>query len=200
MQINVAQLLKEATGATRSHDVDDVLTQDEASSQDDASTHVEGQETRVEGRITLTRASRGILLKGSFTCQIQLACGRCLATFPHSAAFSVEEMFYPSLDILTGLPLQLPDEEAGTCFTIDEHHILDTSEMIRQYCLLAIPLKPLCRLDCAGLCPHCGANLNENKCQCTPHPRTALAEALKQAEALDRAQPLDRAKSRRKLG
>ncbi len=121
-------------------------------------------------------------------------------------------MFYPSIDILTGLPQGLPEEDASSSFTIDEHHILDTSEMIRQYCLLAIPMKPLCRVDCAGLCPDCGANLNENKCQCVRGHRTALAEALEQAlspdqataleqaEALDREQPLDRAKSQRKLG
>jgi uncharacterized protein len=194
MQINVAQLLKEGTGATRTHDLDEILTPD------DASTQVDIQECRVAGRVSLTRAERGILLKGSFSCQTQLTCGRCLAFFPHSAAFSVEEMFYPSIDILTGLPQALPEEDTSSNFTIDEHHILDTSEMIRQYCLLAIPLKPLCRVDCAGLCPDCGANLNENKCQCVRGHRTALAVALEQAEALDRAQPLDRAKSQRKLG
>lgn len=200
MQINVAQLLKESTGATRTYDLDETLTQGDASSQ------LDGQECRVAGRLSLTRAERGILLKGSFSCRTQLTCGRCLAFFTHSAALRVEEMFYPSIDILTGLPQGLPEEDASGSFTIDEHHLLDTSEMIRQYCLLAIPMKPLCRVDCAGLCPDCGANLNENKCQCVPGHRTALAEALEQAlsadqaTALDRAQPLDRAKSQRKLG
>jgi uncharacterized protein len=194
MQINVAQLLKEGTGATRTYDLDEILTQ------------VDGQECRVAGRVSLTRAARGILLKGSFSCQIQLTCGRCLAFFPHSAAFSVEEMFDPSIDILTGLPQALPEEDASSSFTIDEHHILDTSEMIRQYCLLAIPMKALCRVDCAGLCPDCGANLNENRCHCVRRPRTALAQALEQAEVLDRAKASggaeapDRTKSRRKQG
>ncbi len=184
MQINVAQLLKEGTGAVRSFDVDDVLTLDEVST---------GQELGVKGQVTLTRAARAILLKGTFTCQVQVACGRCLALFPHSASFNVEEMFYPSIDILTGLTLALPDEDVSTSFTIDEHHILDTSEMIRQYCLLAIPMKPLCRADCAGLCPDCGANLNENKCHCVPGQRTALAEALDRAGVLQRVKATGRA-------
>lgn len=154
-----------------------------------------GQESRVQGKVTLTRAARGILLKGSFSCQVRLACVRCLSSFPHPAEFSVEEMFYPSIDILTGLALALPDEDGSACFTIDEHHILDTSEMIRQYCLLAIPMKPLCRVDCAGLCPDCGANLNENRCHCERAPRTALAQAMEQAGALDRAEPSDQAKA-----
>ncbi len=176
MQVNVAQLLKESTGATRTYDIDGVICADE------------GQECRVEGKVILTRAARGVLAKGSFTCQRHLTCGRCLNPFAYSSAFNVEEMFYPTIDILSGLPVALPDEDVANSFTIDEHHILDTSEMIRQYSLLATPMKPLCRVDCAGLCPECGANLNENKCHCVRSPRTALAEALEEAE------------SRRKLG
>jgi DUF177 domain-containing protein len=176
MQVNVAQLLKETTGATRTHDVDGAISTDD------------GQECRVQGKVILTRAARGILAKGSFTSQRHLTCGRCLSLFPQSSVFDVEEMFYPSIDILSGLPVALPDEDAANSFTIDEHHILDMSEMIRQYNLLATPMKPLCRVDCAGLCPECGANLNENKCHCVRSPRTALAQALKEAE------------SRRKLG
>jgi uncharacterized protein len=176
MLINVAQLLKESTGATRTYDIDGSICADDA------------QESQVQGRVLLTRAARGILAKGSFTCHSHLICGRCLDSFAHSSVFNIEEMFYPSIDILSGLPVALPDEDAANSFTIDEHHILDTSEMIRQYSLLATPMKPLCRVDCAGICPECGANLNENKCHCVRSPRTALAEALEEAE------------SRRKLG
>lgn len=142
----------------------------------------------MQGKAVLTRASRGIFVNGSFNCQSQLTCGRCLSTFAHRSVFDAQEMFYPSIDIQSGLPMAPPDDDADTGFTIDEHHILDMSEMIRQYSLLAIPMKPLCRVDCAGLCPECGANLNENKCHCVRRPRTALAEALEEAE------------SRRKLG
>ncbi len=197
MQINVAQLLKEGTGATRTHDVDGCLCLENVSAGGPGQA---GQESRVEGRATLTRAARGILLQGAFSCHVSLTCVRCLASFPHSAAFDVEEMFYPSTDILTGLPLALPDEDGSASFTIDAHHVLDTSEMIRQYSLLAIPMKPLCRADCAGLCPHCGANLNEGQCRCAQAPRSALAEALEHAQALDRARAAGRAKSRRKQG
>ena len=53
-------------------------------------------------------------------------------------------------------------------FTIDDHHILDVSEAVRQYALTAIPLKALCSVNCAGLCQTCGKNLNEGPCQCPP--------------------------------
>jgi uncharacterized protein len=175
MQINVAQLLKEGTGATRSYDIDGTVCSDD------------NQEYHTKGKVGLTRAARGILVQGAFTCRTQLACSRCLDSLDHSSEVRVEEMFYPSIDILSGLPVSLPDDDTST-FMINEHHILDMSEMIRQYCLLALPMKPLCRVDCAGLCPECGANLNEKQCHCERRARTALAAALEEAE------------SRRKLG
>jgi uncharacterized protein len=49
---------------------------------------------------------------------------------------------------------------------IDEHHLLDLSEAIRQNALLAVPMKPLCREDCSGLCQQCGKDLNKGQCDC----------------------------------
>ena len=53
---------------------------------------------------------------------------------------------------------------------IDEHNILDLAEAVRQYALLAMPMKPLCRENCVGLCPTCGCNLNERSCKCPTSP------------------------------
>ena len=53
---------------------------------------------------------------------------------------------------------------ASRTMTIDQ--VLDLSEAVRQYALLALPMKPLCQEDCAGLCPQCGANLNGGSCSC----------------------------------
>jgi uncharacterized protein len=58
-------------------------------------------------------------------------------------------------------------EEPG-CFTIDEYHVIDLTEAIRQYTLLALPMKLLCREVCAGLCSSCGHNLNQGPCNCLP--------------------------------
>jgi uncharacterized protein len=75
-----------------------------------------------------------------------------------------EEEFLPTVDATSGMPLPPPDD-AGA-FTIDEQHILDLTEAVRQYSLMAIPIKALCREDCAGLCQTCGKNLNEGTCDC----------------------------------
>jgi uncharacterized protein len=52
--------------------------------------------------------------------------------------------------------VDVPEDEPGA-FTIDRNNILDLEEAVRQYSTLAIPMKPLCREDCPGLCPVCGA-------------------------------------------
>jgi len=46
-------------------------------------------------------------------------------------------------------------------------NIIDLGEDVRQFLILSLPLKILCREDCAGLCPVCGANRNRSSCSCT---------------------------------
>ena len=148
MQINVSQLLKESIGATRNYHLAEVV--------DSAGV--------VEGEVRLLRTDRGILARGKLNTEVEVTCSRCLISFHCPLTLNIEEEYFPTTDVVSGAPLSLPEEPC--CFTIDEHHILDLTEAIRQYALLAIPMKPLCREDCAGLCPHCGHNLNLGPCHC----------------------------------
>ena len=50
------------------------------------------------------------------------------------------------------------------------YHVLDLTEAMRQYILIAIPMKPLCREDCAELGSSCGSNLNQGECGCPSQP------------------------------
>ena len=151
MQINVSQLLKESTGAKRNYQVADI---------------VDGADSAgmVEGEVRLLRTNRGILARGTLNTEVKVTCSRCLSSFRCPIALNIEEEYFPTTDVVSGAPLSLPEEPSY--FTIDEHHVLDLSEAIRQYALLAIPMKPLCRRDCAGLCSHCGHNLNLGSCHC----------------------------------
>ncbi len=169
MRINVAQLLKEPTGATRSFELDDTICSEQES------------EHRVQGKGQLLRAAKSILVRGTFTSKGNLVCSRCLTLFSYPLAFKIEEEFYPSVDIINGEPLSLPDD--STASVIDERHILDLTEVIRQHILLAVPMKPLCHTNCAGLCPQCGANLNETTCHCTRNRQTAFAVAFEKLKS-----------------
>lgn len=153
MQINVVQLLKDSIGSSRNYQVDEL----------------DPVGRPVQGDIVLLRTDRGILVRARLTATVEAACSRCLAYFDYPVKLQIEEEYFPTVDLATGAALPLP-EELGA-FTIDDTHILDLAEAVRQYSVLAVPIKPLCRPDCAGLCPQCGYNLNRGPCHCPPPPR-----------------------------
>lgn len=177
MIFNVAQLLKAPIGTTRQHDVDDRLPP----SEENAITEP------VAGRVKLVRTLRGVLVEADLTTAARLQCGRCLEDTVGKLFLRIEEEFIPTIDINTGLPVPPQPGDAEGDFRIDDHHQLDISEAVRQYGLLEIPLQPLCREDCAGLCPTCGANLNDGDCACQIEPidprLAAFRQFLGEAEA-----------------
>jgi len=166
VQINVSQQLKEPIGSARTYDIDEVV-------------EVLGEGVDVQGKVNLVRTDRGILARGTIYTSVRVTCSRCLITCPCGLTLDIVEEYYPITDVLTGAPLPLPGEPGA--FTIDEHHILDLTEAMRQYAVMAIPMKPLCRVSCAGLCPTCGHNLNDGPCGCPPQdtdPRWAVLRGL----------------------
>lgn len=156
MRINVAQLLKQPVGAHRSYQISEMCdSADEGTWQ-------------LKGDMEFTRTDRGILVQGVLQTKVSLICSRCLAIFDRPTTLKIKEEFFPTVDVVSGVSLPSPDEPDA--FMIDEHHTLDLEETLRQYILLSLPLKPLCRPDCAGLCPHCGTNLNQSQCTCLSFP------------------------------
>jgi uncharacterized protein len=106
-------------------------------------------------------------------------CSRCVGSVRISIPISFEEEYVPILDATTGESVRLaPDDEA---FRIDERFDLDLREALRQYILISEPVKPLCNPDCAGLCPVCGADLNEgpHECEQPTDERWSLLAGLK---------------------
>lgn len=171
-QWNVAQLLKEPIGATRSFDVRATVLQDEAGIQ---------QRTPLIGRIVMLRTSEGVLVEGNLDGAVVVECSRCLRPVTVPVTVALEEEFKPTVDVLRGAYLHVDEEDAA--LLIDEHHILDLGEVLRQALLLETPMQVLCRPDCAGFCQSCGQDLNEGSCDCTPadaDPRWDQLSALLQ--------------------
>ncbi|HZT05438.1 MAG TPA: DUF177 domain-containing protein [Chloroflexota bacterium] len=133
----------------------------------------------VRGRARLFRTQDAIVVRGHIDTVIEVECSRCLDPFPFPISMDFEEEFRPSINITTGAPLELAEDEA---LRIDEHHVLDLTELVRQYLLTNAPLQPVCSPDCRGLCPTCGADLNEQACACPSDvdssPFSALAPLL----------------------
>jgi uncharacterized protein len=154
MEMNVSQQLKSAIGTLREYDIDDLLD-----------ILGEGQKSNIKGTVVLTRTNRGILVQGKLQTNVIAECSRCLNKYECPLTINIEEEYFPVIDINSGTALEIPDEP--DTFRIDEHHILDLKEVIRQNALLAIPMKPLCRESCPGICPICGKDLTKGKCQCS---------------------------------
>ncbi|MFC2034509.1 DUF177 domain-containing protein [Chloroflexota bacterium] len=152
VQINVSQQLQEPIGSLRSYGVNEVM-------------NIAGGNSSVQGQIRLMRTDRGILTRGGLHTEIGLICSRCLKFFHYPLTLGIEEEYFPITEVTTGASIPLPDEPG--CFSIDENNILDLSDAIRQYALLAFPMKPLCSEDCTGLCSTCGCNLNQGHCNCS---------------------------------
>jgi len=158
MQFNVAQLLKEPTGATRRYELNETLV---------------GLDQDLKflgplvGVIQLLRTNSGVLATGKLSTVVQATCNRCLEPIAVPVRFELEESFRPLTEVFTGRYLR-PDEFEGSesdledaALLINEQHILDVSEVVRQLIWTALPMYPGCNWEGAGQCPNLTRRLAE---------------------------------------
>ncbi|MBK6769086.1 MAG: DUF177 domain-containing protein [Ardenticatenales bacterium] len=158
MRYIVADLLMRPTGASRFVDLAEPFELSDASA-----TLV----APVSGRLRFVRDHAGVLVQGHLSTKVEMECARCLAPTTVAVDFELVEHFRPTIQLPEGPPILTdPDEEDEPATEIDAHHVLDLSAVIEQNMLLNIPLHPLCRADCLGLCPTCGHDQNEGRCSC----------------------------------
>lgn len=141
----------------------------------------------VQCKGTIDDTPSGYVLAMEMAYRQYLACGRCLDEF--------EQDVETDLDLLIGVAAdenpeleadreELNQDDLGVL--ILPTPVLDTAQLVVEQVQLGVPMKSLCRVDCAGLCPRCGANLNEGPCQCEAEvdPRwSALAGLAKKKPA-----------------
>ncbi len=190
LTFNVAQLLKEPVGATRSGQVVaglfDLLPELEqmapaVGGRQEPSVQPKTEDERavepvLTGSVRLMHTQGGVLVQGRLHAQAALSCSRCLEPVAVPLEVELEESFTPTIDILTGRPVQ--NEEEDRALWIDDRHLLNLSEVLRQDVLLALPMHVLCREECRGLCPGCGQKLNQGSCGCTSEPDERWAALL----------------------
>lgn len=165
VSVNVSQLLLLGPGATREFDFAEALPDPFHE------LHLTGP---IQGHARLTRTSEGILVHTEHHACVALECARCLEAAQAEVRGELEEEFFPSSDIRTGLPLRMPAGEENAPL-IDEHHEIDLDEILRQNILTNLPLQPLCDTACPGLCETCGERLDAHH---TPHPEHTETEPV----------------------
>jgi uncharacterized protein len=160
MQFNVAQLLKEPIGAMRRYElVEDI-------SELDPELAALGP---LVGEVELIRIHSGILARANLSTAMQVMCNRCLEPIALPVRFTIEESFRPLTEVNTGryiAPTEFEGEEEDLedeALIIDEHHVLDLSEVVRQSIWVTLPMYPSCNWTGAGECPNLTRYLRELK-------------------------------------
>jgi uncharacterized protein len=160
LRLNVGFLLNKDTGYSRNFEFDEPAVH----LGDDLDV------TDLHGALRLTRTGEGLYAYGSMEASISLDCVRCLMPYQQTLQLALDDLFaFP------------PGRESDPLLSIPESGILDLNPIVREYFLLDIPIQPLCRKDCKGLCPVCGGNLNESDCNHTQDeidPRLGALRAL----------------------
>jgi uncharacterized protein len=167
LKFNVAQLLREEVGARRNYTfAEDALPLDE-----------ETTLQQLDGKVRFTRTATGVLVDVDAQGVVITPCIRCLNPSHQQVDLHFRDEFHSKIEVNTGAPLPKPDDEDP--FFIDESHLVDVGEVLREYALLELPMQPLCKPDCKGLCPNCGADLNAGDCGCESDESDDRFDALK---------------------
>jgi uncharacterized protein len=119
-------------------------------------------------------------LVGTVKSELELACSRCLEPFrlPVNAAFDLR--YLPASEASAEAEREVEEDDLEISYYRDDQ--IDVNELLREQFYLALPMKPLCRDDCRGLCAQCGTNLNTGTCACAAvweDPRLAPLRNLK---------------------
>lgn len=145
---NVAQLMRDHEGATRQYDyADSFLHLNDAQGDDIPATDA----TNITGHVRFTRVLHEVLAQGPGEADTVLNCVRCLNDFDYHVHYQLEDIFRPSIDVITGLPITGEELEDEDDLKIDANHLIDLGEAVRQQILVSLPMHPLCGDACPGL-------------------------------------------------
>jgi uncharacterized protein len=119
-------------------------------------------------------------LAGRVQTLLELPCSRCVEPFatPVDALFDLR--YQPQAENTGEGDLEIAEDDLTTAFY--QHDEIDLAQLLREQFYLSLPMKPLCRENCGGLCPVCGTNLNRGACACThawEDPRLAALRELR---------------------
>jgi uncharacterized protein len=128
---------------------------------------------------TAERAGTEIRINGALKTAVEMMCSRCLESAPQDINESFDLFFRQRDERMfdEDQEIELTEKDTQTAFFSGTQ--LAIGEILREQILLALPMKALCRVDCKGLCPKCGINLNSGTCSCpaekfSPHMDTLL--------------------------
>lgn len=130
----------------------------------DADDQIIGISIPIRARIDIYKTGNKYILEGDMAGVVSVRCDRCLNPFDHEIKTGFKLFFAQSSGYENKAEIELLEEDMETGFINGEEIELD--DIFREQLYLSLPIKSLCREDCQGLCPVCGADLNVQGCQC----------------------------------
>lgn len=116
------------------------------------------EDCMVDVQYKMADIGKGVYVTGTLHVNVRMVCSRCLNSCEYKDQITLEEVCeYPVKEI-----------DVFDNYFVEED-VLDLKELLRQKITLLLPLKPLCKTDCKGLCFTCGIDLNEGSCNCKKH-------------------------------
>jgi uncharacterized protein len=120
------------------------------------------------GTARFDRTPQGLLLQGHFQGDMDLECVRCLDLFSQTLKWSLTDLYAFDKRSVSESNLLVPEDGQ-----------IDLEPLLREYSMLEIPIKPVCKPDCKGLCPVCRENLNRVDCGHHPEDPSSPFSALR---------------------
>lgn len=142
-------------------------------------------EGKIIGRPALklfaSREGEEILLRGTVKAEVQFECDRCLSEMVVPVTQSFDLLYLPAHQNRNSREEhELTEDDLSIVYY--QGHVLNLDDLVREQLELTLPMTRICKAECRGLCPECGANLNDGECACTNasmDPRWAALKGLK---------------------
>lgn len=144
--------------------------------------------TPISVRGRLTKVTEQVYFQGAIRGTLAVPCSRCLEIIQSEFAVEVRVVFLPPSSRLVTAGEEGVDSEDELDIYTHDGITLDLQPLVHDHVLLAFPIQPLCRPECAGLCQVCGENRNTVGCTCeaaSGDPRFALLQQLRFPEGLE---------------
>src|SRR5262245_57519305 len=139
--------------------------------------------TPVDLRFLVYKDKTRYRLVGQVVTVLEQTCSRCLEPFRQDVDAAFDVRYLPHSENTGRDEREVEEDDLSDAFYRDDQ--IDLRQLMEEQFYLALPMKPLCREDCKGLCPNCGTDLNERTCQCEVRwedPRLAGLKALMHRE------------------
>ncbi len=127
------------------------------------------------GRVT--KSENDVYVKGTLRGAITSECSRCLTSFIMPVEMKMSVLYVPERDLAAREEEAVEEPETDLSFYKED--AIDLLHEARELLIVNLPLKPVCRQDCKGLCPQCGADLSVAPCGCELHAISSPFEKLK---------------------